>query len=138
MLHLAPMAQAALVLDDPLQGATLGTRSGGEFVAGGWQVTAKDDTIYWHVPTITKGAIEFDVRGLDPNECRAGMEDKTELFHMYDYTFGNSDINYNNAYRDNPFKHFIRKIGCLDTVKNGDPTTKVTLCSRYIATVRSF
>ena len=117
LLHLAPIAQAALVLDDPLQGATLGTRSGGEFVAGGWQVTAKDDTIYWHVPTITKGAIEFDVRGLNPNECRAGMEDKAELFHMYDYTFGNSDINYNNAYRDNPFKHFIRKIGGLDTAK---------------------
>jgi len=111
------MSQAGLVLDDPLQGTTLGTRSGGAFVTGGWQVTTKDDTIYWHVPTITNGAVEFDVRGLDPNECRAGMEDKAELFHMYDYTFGNSDINYNGAYRDNPFKHFIRKIGCLDTAK---------------------
>jgi hypothetical protein len=111
------MSQAAIVLDDPLQGTTLGTRSGGEFVADGWQVTAKDDTIYWHVPTITNGAAEFDVRGLAPNECHAGMEDKAELFHMYDYTFGSSDINYNGAYRDNPFKHFIRKIGCLDTAK---------------------
>ncbi len=112
-----PMSQAALVLDDPLQGATLGTRSGGAFVAGGWQVTTKDDTIYWHVPTITNGAAQFDVRGLNPNELRAGMEDKTELFHMYDYTFGSSDINYNGGYRENPFKHFIRKIGGLDTAK---------------------
>jgi hypothetical protein len=112
-----PMGQAALILDDPLQGATLGTRSGGAFVAGGWQVTTKDDTIFWHVPTITNGAAEFDVRGLNPNECRTGMEDKTELFHMYDYTFGNSDINYNGGYRDNPFKHFVRKIGCLDAAK---------------------
>jgi len=112
-----PMSQAALVLDDPLQGATLGIRSGGTFVAGGWQVTTKDDTIYWHVPTITNGAAEFDVRGLNPNEGRTGMEDKTELFHMYDYTFGSSDINYNGGYRDNPFKHFVRKIGCLDAAK---------------------
>ena len=117
LLCSAPMSQAALVLDDALQGATLGTRSGGVFVAGGWQVTTKDDTIYWRVPTITNGAAQFDVRGLDPNECRAGMEDKTELFHMYDYTVGDSDINYNGGYRENPFKHFIRKIGCLDTAK---------------------
>lgn len=68
---------------------------GGAFVAGGWQVKTKDDTIYWHVPTIANGAAQFDVRGLNPNEFRAGMEDKTELFHMHDYTFGSSDINYN-------------------------------------------
>jgi hypothetical protein len=117
LLCFPPMSQAALVLDDPLQGATLGTRSGGTFVAGGWQVTTKDDMIYWHVPTITSGAAEFDVRGLNPNDGRAGMEDKTELFHMYDYTFGNSDINYNGGYRDNPFKHFVRKIGRLDAAK---------------------
>lgn len=114
----APMSRAALVLDDPLQGATLGTRSGGAFVAGGWQVTTKDDTIYWHVPTITNGAAEFDVRGLAPDESRAGMEDKTELFHMYDYTVGDSDLNYSGGYRDNLFKHFIRKIGALDTAKS--------------------
>ncbi|MBN2270828.1 MAG: hypothetical protein JXN61_09455, partial [Sedimentisphaerales bacterium] len=112
------LASAALVLDDPLQGGTLGTRAGGAFVAGGWQVTTKDDTIYWHVPTITNGAAEFDVRGLHPDESRAGMEDKTELFHMYDYTVGDSDLNYSGGYRDNLFKHFIRKIGALDTVKS--------------------
>jgi hypothetical protein len=110
-------AQAALVLDEPLQGSTIGTRAGGTFVTGGWQVTGQTDTIYWHVATITNGAAEFDVRGLYPNECRTGMEDKVELFHMYDHTFGNSDINYNGGYRDNPYKHFIRKTDCLDTAR---------------------
>ena len=109
--------EAALVLDDSLQGSTTGTRVGGAFVAGGWQVTGQTDTIYWHVSTITNGAAEFDVRGLYPNECRAGMEDKVELWHMYDYTFGNADINYNGGYRDDPFKHFIRKTDCLDTAR---------------------
>lgn len=108
---------AAVVLDDPLQGSTSGTRVGGQFVPGGWQVTNKSDTIYWHVPTLAKGAAEFEVLGLQPIERRAGMEDKTELFHMYDHTVGDADRNYNGGYRDNPFKHFIRKIGALDRAK---------------------
>jgi len=107
----------APVLEEALQGATTGTRSGGAFVAGGWQVTGKDDTIYWHVPTIAHGAAEFDVRGLQANERRAGMEDKTELFHMYDHTVGEADLRYTGGYRDNTFKHFIRKIGALDAAK---------------------
>src|SRR5436309_357339 len=110
-------SRAGLVLDDPLQGSTTGTRSGGVFVTGGWQVTNKNDTIYWHVPTITNGAAEFDVSGLYPDECRTGMEDKVELFHMYDYAYGNADINYTGGYRDDPYKHFIRKTDCLDTVR---------------------
>jgi hypothetical protein len=111
---LAPLrAGAGLVLDDPLQGSTTGTRSGGVFVAGGWKVTGAYDCIYWHVPTLTKGAVEWEVRGLQPGECRPGMEDKIEIFHMYDYKFGNSDANYNGGYRDNPYKHFLRKIGCV-------------------------
>lgn len=106
--------RGAVVLDDPLQGSTTGTRSGGRFVTGGWQVTGKNDTICWQVPTLTKGAVEFDVRGLQPGERRAGMEDKSELFHMYDHTFGSADTKYSGGYRENPFKHFIRKIGALD------------------------
>jgi hypothetical protein len=111
------VVHGALVLDEPLQGSTTGTRAGGAFVAGGWQVTGKDDAIYWHVPTIANGAVEFDLRGLAPQERRAGMDDKTELFHMYDHTVGNADRNYLGGYRDNPFKHFIRKIGALDVPK---------------------
>ncbi|HTG44342.1 MAG TPA: hypothetical protein VK633_07400, partial [Verrucomicrobiae bacterium] len=90
-LSWGPALHAGLVLDDPLQNSTSGTRAGGTFVAGGWQVGTVTDSVYWHVPTITNGAAEFDVRGLNPNECRTGMEDKVELFHMYDYTVGASD-----------------------------------------------
>src|SRR6185295_14920529 len=83
VIPLCQSTRAALVLDQPLQGSTTGTRSGGAFVAGGWQVTGQTDTIYWHIATVTNGAAEFDVRGIYPNECRTGMEDKVELFHMY-------------------------------------------------------
>jgi hypothetical protein len=114
VLALAAAASGqVLVLDDPLQGSTKGTRSGGTLTAAGWQVTGQYDSIYWHVPTISKGAVEWSVRGLRPNESRAGMEDKSEIFHMYDWKFGDSDNNYNGGYRDNPYKHFIRKIGSI-------------------------
>ena len=110
--------RGALLLDDPLQGGTVGTRSGGAFVAGGWQVTGRTDTIYWHVPDVTqgRGGIRRARDCIRTSAARA-WRTRSELFHMYDYTFGNSDINYNGGYRDNPFKHFIRKTGCLDTAR---------------------
>lgn len=49
------------------------------------------------------------------------MRDKAELFHMYDYTFNSADTNYG-GYRDNPYKHFIRKIG-----SNGGATDALEL-----------
>src|SRR6266540_5776458 len=113
-LALAARASAAVVLDDPLQGSTSGTRSGGAFAGGGWKVTGKNDFVLWHVPTVKHGAVEWQVKGLNPGECRAGMEDHAELFHMYDFTYSNSDVNYAPGYRDNPFKHFVRKQGCID------------------------
>lgn len=114
----SPVGAQLLVLDEPLAGATTGTRSGGTFLSDGWKVTGHTDSIYWHIPTLSQGAVEWDVRGLYPDEARAGMEDKAEIFHMYDYTFGNADVNYNGGYRDDPYKHFIRKIGAVGGTTN--------------------
>ena len=100
-----------LILDDALQGSTEGARTGGAFVEGGWKVTGPHDCIWWHVPTIAAGAVEWEVRGLRPAESRAGLEDKAEIFHMYDWTAGDSDTRYVGGYRENPWKHFVRKIG---------------------------
>lgn len=103
-----------LMMDDPLQGSTKGIRNGGAFQNGGWEVTGLDNWIIWHFPTIKEGAVTFSVKGLFPNECRAGFSVKGELFHMYDYTFGDSDDEYNGGYRENPFKHFMRKNNCME------------------------
>ena len=104
---MATSAGAQLVLDDPLQGSTIGTRSGGSFASGGWQVTGDWDYIFWHLPyTVSNGAAEFYVTGLHQD-----WPHKTEHFHMYDFNFGNADYNYNGGYRDSPHKMFIRKSG---------------------------
>jgi hypothetical protein len=44
---------------------------------------------------VSEGAAEWSVRGLFPGACRAGLEDHGELFHIYDYTYADSDNNYN-------------------------------------------
>src|SRR5262249_36014937 len=75
----------AQVLSDPLQGSTIGTRSGGTFVAGGWRVDNEYDCIYWHVPNFAHGAFEFDVVGLPAGTCPgSGTNSKNEISHMYD------------------------------------------------------
>src|SRR5687768_16303529 len=108
------------VLNDPLQGSTIGTRENGAFVAGGWQVTNQYDTIYWHVPTLAHGSFEYNVSGLASASCPGGAGLRSELSHMYDYTFGSADVVYSPGYRDNPYKHFIRKQcepGRVDTLE---------------------
>src|ERR1051325_9724459 len=109
----ATNASAALLLDDPMQGSTSGTRINGTFANGGFQITGQYDSIYWHLPyPVYKGTAEFYLKGVNPNECRSWMTDKYEIYHMYDWTYANADTDYG-GYRDNPFKHFIRKIGCI-------------------------
>lgn len=116
-----------LVLDDPLQGSTLGTvwmgpgSTGGTFTTGGWNVgtdTTADfnDAIYWHIPTLPRGAAEFTVIGLRPDGA-AWPTDKIELFSMYDYTFQDADNTYG-GWRNNPFKHFMRQEGVSEGAKN--------------------
>src|SRR5262245_31700330 len=107
------LSSQVIIVDDSLRGSTSGTRNGGDLTPDGWHVTANSDHIYWHTQTLTHGAVEFSIRGLRPQESRAGNEDKAELFHMYDWTYDNADTNYI-GYRNNPFKHFIRKTGVLD------------------------
>src|SRR5690348_13579260 len=82
----AAQQQLQLVLDDSLRGTTSGTRNGGAFEADGWRVTSKNDSITWHLPTISQGAAEFSIRGLRPNDTRPEGADKNEVFHMYDWT----------------------------------------------------
>ncbi|UCD29905.1 MAG: DNRLRE domain-containing protein, partial [Planctomycetota bacterium] len=104
-VYVASSDLCTLVLNDPLQGSTIGTRSGGSFASGGWQVDNDLDYIYWHItPTISHGAFEYDVKGI--SDCQGA--EKKELSHMYDWTYNNADTNYL-GYRNNPYKHFVRR-----------------------------
>jgi len=111
------LAQAqSLILDDSLRGSTTGTQGGGAFQANGWRVTNKNDFIYWRVPALTAGAVEWSVSGLRSNDDRPEGADKNEIFHMYDWTYNNADTVYD-GYRNGPYKHFIRKTNVLDPAR---------------------
>ncbi len=107
------------MLNDPMLNSASGVVNGGTFVGNGWRVDDQFDSIIWHVPSISYGAVEWDIRGLYENETRPGMADKSELFHMYDYTYFDADNTYSPGYRNNPYKHFVRKIGPLGANENG-------------------
>jgi len=132
-------AAQTVILDDPLRGSTTGTGGGGvsntgeiclagqacspirtgvggAFQPDGWRVTSKNDYILWHIPTLTQGTVEFSVRGIRANDDRPEGADKNELFHMYDWTYQNADTDYS-GYRNNLYKHFIRKTNVLDTAR---------------------
>jgi hypothetical protein len=105
-----------LILDDSLRGGSQGAVGGGSFGPDGWRVTNKNDSITWHIPTVSQGAVEYSVRGLIPNDGRAEGNDKNELFHMYDWTYNSADTNYD-GYRNGPYKHFVRKTNMMDPGK---------------------
>src|SRR5687767_645364 len=79
------------VLNDSLNGSTIGTRAGGTFTGGGWRVDGQYDSIYWHTGTYNKGSFEYSVRGLPGNTCPGGAGFKSEISHMYDFTWNNAD-----------------------------------------------
>jgi hypothetical protein len=116
VLAMGAMVQAGVVLDDPLQGSTSGIQDGGTFDSGGWRVTGDYNSIIWHLPhSVSKGAAEFYLKGVN-----SSYPHKTEHFHMYDYTWYNSDYQYGDpGYRNNPYKHFVRKTGTDDPPRNG-------------------
>ncbi|MDO8588601.1 MAG: NBR1-Ig-like domain-containing protein [Armatimonadota bacterium] len=107
----APESEPGLVLYDTLLDGshlTPNGSQGGAYTASGWQVTGDFDYIFWHLPyPVYKGAAEWYISGLTESTPTS----KDELFHMYDYTFNNSDYVYSGGYRDNPYKHFLRKNG---------------------------
>jgi hypothetical protein len=115
LISLAGPVTAQLLLDDPLQGSTNGTRGGGTFANGGWQVTGTEDYIFWHLPySVSHGAAEYYIKGVNPSQ-----PEKNEWFHMYDYSYNNSDYSYSPGYRENPYKMFMRRSGVNDGAKSG-------------------
>ena len=100
-----------LVVDDPLQGSTIGNRSGGSFVAGGWTTLDNNDSIIYSInPAISKGRFEFDVTGLVP-QATDPADGKGELAHMYDNYPNDADVNKMPGYDDNLYQVYMRKLG---------------------------
>ncbi len=80
---------SVVVLADSLNQATLGTQTGGQFVAGGgWQVTGPEDMIVYDLGSyIENGSLEITVRNFDPR-IQNTME-RHHFLSMYRNPWGN-------------------------------------------------
>lgn len=91
-----------VVIDDPLQGKTLGEQVGGRFVAGGYQPREKKGHILYRLPTtVVEGYVEFELRGMT-NDVPAATNHG--FFCMYDGRGIDEPIQYSVDYKENFFR----------------------------------
>src|SRR5436309_2645769 len=75
----------AYTLRDSLRGATMGHAIGGSFDASGWTVTGRTDRIWYAIPRLVTGSIEFTV---DHIALSTLILDDHEIFTMYEDGYG--------------------------------------------------
>lgn len=97
-------------LNDSLKNAPqAGNPVGGSFGPEGWTVTAKTDRVWYAIPRLISGSIQFTVTGI--TIANLDLADH-EIFSLYDAGYGITEpINYNPEFRDNRFKQLVRIYG---------------------------
>lgn len=114
------------MLVDPLVDGTLGTALGGSFGSNGWTVTGVADRVYWEVPTLAQGSVEFTVEGMTLDNMP--LEDH-EIFSMYEGGWGiEHPIGYNPEYRVNDYKSMIRVYGQAEIERVGQQKIMWKMC----------
>lgn len=93
-------------LEDNLRGSTRGNLVGGAVTAQGWRVTARTDRLWYAVPRLVRGSVEFTVTDLTMS--RLGDVGDNELFAMYEAGYGISEPIAYSAFRENHYKCMLR------------------------------
>ncbi len=86
-LCLVPPA-AAYHFEDTLRGTTQGNQLGGSLGSDGWTVTAVNDRIWYSMPTLVQGSIEFTLAGVSNDKFQAADH---EMFTLYEGGYGISE-----------------------------------------------
>src|SRR4030095_13926289 len=94
---------APFSLTDSLKdGQPQGNPIGGSFGPDGWTVTARTDRLWYAVPRLTQGSIEFTGSGITTGNLDLADH---EIFSMYDAGHGIAEpIHYDPEFRDNHYK----------------------------------
>ncbi len=113
----APAAAQPYHLEDSLRGSTSGNASGGSFGSSGWTVTSADDRIWYALPRLESGYVEFTLAGVTlANLPRADHE----LFAMYEAGYGiDEPIDYSPEFRQNHYKVLMRIYGNAESGRAG-------------------
>ena len=133
-LLLSLPAFADLYVDDPLTAGSMAGRGnrGGSFGAGGWTISAEDDTIWYELPPATPSArIEFTVTGLSigPGGTLSGVDH--DIVTVYQAPSGMAEpVASSPGFRNNDFKMFIRIFGNQETSRPGAVKLELAACPR--------
>ncbi len=113
-------------LHDPLIGGTMGTALGGSFGDAGWTVTSRTDRIFWAVPRLVEGSVEFTLTGV--TLANLPLNDH-EVFAMYEGGHGiEHPIGYNPEFRNNAYKSMLRIYGTAEVGREGQQKLMWGLC----------
>jgi hypothetical protein len=103
-----------------------GNPVGGSLGASGWTVTGKTDRVWYALPRLVEGSIEFTVSGITTSNLDLADH---EIFSMYDAGYGISEpINYNPEFRDNHYKQLIRIYGQQVPERLGEQKFIMLMC----------
>jgi hypothetical protein len=121
-----PEGGEPFMMSDPLVDGTMGTAVGGSFGPDGWTTTDRTDRLYWALPRLAEGSVEFTVTGLTIELMP--LEDH-EIFAMYDGGHGiEHPIPYNPWFRTNNYKSMIRIYGQAEIERIGEIKLMWGLC----------
>lgn len=109
LLLVLPATAWGFRLEDPLRGGTLGNPVGGAFGPDGWTVTGRADRLWYAIPRLVEGSIEFTLTGVTNDNLIAA---DNELFAMYEGGYGIEEpVDYNPEFRNNHYKCLLRVYG---------------------------
>lgn len=104
-------------LEDPLRDGTMGNPVGGSFGPDGWTVTAATDRIWYAIPRLVEGSVEFTMSNVTLANL---VVNDNEVFAMYEAGHGIAEpINYAPEFRENHYKCMIRIYGQAETGREG-------------------
>jgi hypothetical protein len=104
----------------------MGTAVGGSFGDNGWTVTGNADRIYWEVPPLGEGSVEFKVANI--TMANLPLNDH-EIFAMYEGGYDiEHPIGYNPEFRNNAYKSMIRIYGQMEVGREGQQKIMWGLC----------
>ncbi|MEZ4450280.1 MAG: hypothetical protein R3B09_12455 [Nannocystaceae bacterium] len=114
------------MFSDPLIDGTLGAAIGGAFGPEGWTVTGVADRIYWEIPSLGEGSVEFTVAGITLDNLPLNDH---EIFAMYEGGYDiEHPIDYNPEFRNNAFKSMIRIYGVAEGDRVGKQKIMWGIC----------
>jgi hypothetical protein len=100
-------AGGAFHLEDRLRGGTTGNAVGGSFADDGWHVTDRRDRVWYALPRLTSGSVEFTLSNV--TMASLGSTADSEIFAMYEAGYGIAEpIRYAPEFRENHYKCLLR------------------------------